>query len=412
MVNVNIEVSRAVPQLNEDALTLVIFKNARAKTGVVTPVRINSLDDLTDNFEIPTGASELLEFRELYCAEYLIRTGVNLLCYPVITPGELVAADITAISDIEILRYKFIVAPYLFLTATNYSTATVGIDLLVKFVQQSSVAAELYVDLDPFTVASTVSADVIADFALDTSAKFESFINSGFATFASKFDSPTGISLTTENIVTPGTYAEATDFVGIPSSLAAISRKAVVVLAGSPWLPVAGETYGVINEFTSLFRALSTVEKEAFQAANINVLITRVGIGNLFVSQNTMFDADGDVANPLLRSHVVTEALWVKSKLTDIAYSSMFRPNNQKTWDSISLKLKAFFDNLVKKEGIESYKVYIGKNITMTTEDIAAGILKVSVMYLPIRVIEAITFNITIVESEAAYDITLNGGAL
>jgi hypothetical protein len=96
--------------------------------------------------------------------------------------------------------------------------------------------------------------------------------------------------------------------------------------------------------------------------------------------------------HPFYRSHVITEALWIKRQLIRIAESMLFQPNNRKSWDTVSLRMKSLFGTILNSDGIENYQVYIGKDITMTESDIANGIMKAAVSYLPIRVIESVEF--------------------
>ncbi len=90
--------------------------------------------------------------------------------------------------------------------------------------------------------------------------------------------------------------------------------------------------------------------------------MTKTGIGNLFVSQNTLYPyAVGEESNPLIRSHVVTEALYIKRLLKRVAEGLMYAPNNIKTWNTFSLKAKALFSDMQDKEGIEDFSVQVGK---------------------------------------------------
>lgn len=419
-INVNIQVERAVPQLNEEALTLVIFKNARFKSSV-TDVLVRPLKgaDLLEIFEEPTRTIEesvnpaaMKEFRELHTAEYLLSAGVNIICYATDVVGELDADDVANFIDQETIGYKFIVVPYDFVTTTTAPTALLAMITSAETV----IDAELYLDLTP-DIATTDIATVMTLIASYRSPKVSLFVNSGFYNATSNFTLPqvgdplANLNLGQAYLADGSAYAAATDFVGIPASLAVLVRKAKLLLNGKPWLPVAGETYGKITEFSSVYRSLSTKEKEDFQSDNLNVLISRIGVGPLMVSQNTITDFE-TASYPLIRSHVVTQALWIKRQLKFIANSVLFLPNNQKTWDSVALRLKDILKNQLNNEGIEDYVVLVGRGITMTAEDIANGIMRVSISYTPIRAIESISFDVTIKESENIYDIVLSGGEL
>lgn len=390
-VNINVSTERYVPHVNNEGLTLVVFKNAvNTNSDKTVPVRVNSVADLKENFEGGT----IPAFNELYSAEYLLNAGVSLLCYSIKTVGTVVQEDITNISDIENLDYKMIVVPYAFV---NETTGDEDIGLLMSFAKTRDV--EIYLDLEPFVKAADLggTGGILDNIKNNSSEKLQIFKNSGLPNTATALTIPDTLTVTDFKLATPGAYAAATDFVGVPASLAAVARKALFLKEGVYWLPVAGETYGVANEFIKLLEKITTVEKEALQSNNINVLVSKVGVGNLFTSQNTMFQsAVEDNSNPLIRSHVVTELLAIKRQLRTIADKAMFAPNNAKTWTSLSLKINNLLQKLKDADAIEEYDVKIGLDITMTEADVANGLIKSRIKYLPIRLTEAIEFNVVI----------------
>ena len=400
-ININVQIARAIAQENLDGLTLVIFKNARKQSGVTESlVSVKQLSDLTDNFEEPTTIAEA---RELHTAEYLVRAGVNLLCYSTAAVGTIGTADITAFGDVELFGYKLIVAPYVYLTAANTESN------LLSFAKENDV--QLFLDLDPEVTVSGVGAIVTA-LGVNVSAKLEVFANGGLPNFRSAFsDIPTEFLDSSILDEEDDPIAPEERYYGILASAAAVARKARLLLLAKPWLPVAGETNGIVNEFAQLYRKLTTLEKEALQSNNINVLITKVGVGNVFVSQNTMFPSDTP-SDALIRSHVVTETLYIKRLLKKEAEKLKFAPNNLKTWNSFSLKTQKLFKQILDDDGIEDFSIQVGLGITMTAQDIAEGKFKAVVTFLPIRVIEEITFNIILQEQEESYVIDFIGGAL
>lgn len=394
-INFNIQIARAIGQVNDESLTLLVFQNAR---GFTAPTRVNTLAELVAGATTPTTIAQA---RELYVAEYLLRAGVNLLCYSTATAETIAAGDITAIEDVETLNYKMVLAPYKLITDDTFNSAA----LLEAFVATKDV--QLFLDIDPaesIADASTIEALVDAikgDLTSRSarSAKIELFYNFGLATFETSFPL-NGSNFPTEFV---------SGFYGIPASALAVARKASFLNGGTPWFPVAGQTYGAIPEVTTLNVKLSTAQKEALQAEGVNVLHTKVGLGNLLVSQNTLATEEA-----LTRSHVVTEALYIKRRLKAIAEGLLYLPNNLKTWTSFELKAKDLFTKIQAADGIEQYSVSAGLGQTMTQQNINDGKFIASVSFLPIRVIEEITFNIIIQETANQYDVdvTTNGGDL
>lgn len=391
-INVDVRLARSVPRINNEGLTLVVFKNARKKSDIEdTIVRINSAKELYDSFEVfdGTDTEKFAGARELYCAEYLLAMGVNLLCYPTDTRGTIAAGDITNIEDIAVLDYKFVVVPYAF--------ADAGLSGVVTMIKD--IDAQLFTDLIPNGDAAAVTTAITA-LGTDVSKKVEIFVNGGVSSFTSEYLEDT------EVVFSP--FDSETVFIGIPASITAVARKANLLNKRTPWLPVAGETNGMTPEFTKLARKLSTAEKVAFQAAGANVLFTKTGIGSMFVSQNTLHDTENDM-DPFIRSHVVTLALWVKRELSKIANKAMYAPNIQKTWNMFSLSATSILNYALESNGIEEFRVFIGEGSTMTTEDINNGIMKATIRMLPIRVVEAINISLVIQATEDSFEIEIGG---
>lgn len=387
-ININVQVARSVARTNQDGLTMVVLKNARRAAGVTDDiVTVDTLEDLTTKLESSDAAGEY----ELYVLEYLVRAGVNLLAYTTGTVGAIDADDITAISDLETLNYKMLTAPYAFIDSSNTES------LLLQFAKNNDV--QLLLDLDP-DATPTEAGDAVDALGTDVSAKLELFVNAGLPPYTSVY---------TDNVSSD--FDALNGFYGVPASAAAIAKRARTLQSGTPWTPIAGEVFGLVDEFTELYRKLSTTEKTAFQAENLNVLFTKVGVGNLFVSQNTMVDSTNS-ADPLRRAHVVTESLYIKRLLKREAERLLFAPNNIKTWNQFSLKAKSLFKRMVDENGLEDFSIQVGRGITMTEQDIAEGKFKAVVTFLPIRVIEEITFNIVIQETEDAYVVNFEGGDL
>jgi len=433
-IRINVNVEQLVPQVLEDGLILVLFREAELVDNTVEePIRVNSVAELKEQFKLPE-VSELPEepteddldehmedvnkqrkaFNELYSAEYLLRTGANILCFKV--SDTITEDEIEAIEDIENLNYRLIVVP-----SENIEEPNDKLDLLLDFVKDSDV--QLYLNLDLGVDAEAVklykegkeavpavpggegeegtpAVPAVEGKAGKLSKNVELFKNFGLPRFPSTF--PMDID-TNDFDLEKG-------FLGIPTAIAVAARKSKLLNLKQSWIPVAGEQNGLVNEFFKLAEKITRKEKENLQAENVNVLISKMGVGNILVSQNTMLDLSVDnPKNPFYRSHVVTSALMIKRELNRIANSASYRPNTSNTWESLRLKMKSFFANLVSKEAVEEFEILVGLGITMTEEDVENGLLKVKVRYLPIRVIEAIEFNIVIQQQTGSIDIDFTG---
>lgn len=409
-VTINTRVIRALPVVNDNGLVLAILKNARqvdnlgATITEPTPVRLNSLEDLYANFEVDTQSTpvSLKSARELYVLEYLIRAGVNVLALAVKTPASgIQATDIAKVND-EQFNYKFVIAPYEFITnmEDSYDDESQPGRELLKLASDRDV--QVFLDINPFVSPSIVPAELIAT----RNAKISIQVNTAIPNFISSYS----IIPSTYDLAVEGAYSDATDFVGIPASAAVVARQARYWNAETPYLPVAGETYGVFNEFNSVLRALKTTEKNSFQAKQINPLVSKIGVGAYMTAQNTMH-ASTNPKDPLLRRHIVSLTLWIKRYLRNLGEAYLYLPNVQKTWTSWELRVAEFLENLQRQDAILKYQQAAGDDVT-TPEEIAEGIMKAYVAFLPTRVTESIILDLLIQESEGSVDIFVNGGTL
>lgn len=402
-VKINVNVEQLVPQVLEDGLVLVILEYATKNSSDVI-VRLNSVEDLKEKFEV-NNTEKINSFNELYEVEYLLRTGANVLC----TTKEAISVPSLEenLSNMEDLNFRFILAPYLKVDGTlklkGEEGKTTVEGKLFEFVKENDV--ELFLNLE-HTVTADGLGGIISLLSEHLSHKVQLFKNFGLPRFRSVFDIPKELKDGVNDFNTVD------GFFGVSAATAAVARKSKLLNRGISWVPVAGEQYGLANEFFKLLESFSKLEKTKLQANNVNVLLTKRGIGNMFVSQNTMLQLPDEVVNPrhpFYRGHVVTEAFAIKRELDRIANYALYRPNNSKTWTEIELKIKTLFKNLLEKEAVEGFEILIGRGVTMTDEDIENGILKARVRYLPIRVIEQVEFNVVIQQSTNTVDIEFYG---
>lgn len=401
---INISVSRLnrLHEASKDGLILLILTQVKVKDSVVdsvvVPTIVNSVSELHDKFEVRTSGSPakpvLTGLYQMYTAEYLLSTGATLLVYPTEEAGEFtIDTDGPNLLDIEELDYKLILAPYTFIEgqgADSDELAT-NIEELVKLVQSTddddlNLSAQLFLDLKLDDIFESNAKLTEATKALLNSirptAKIEVYANSGPANFYSKV---TGLPAF-------GTQG----FVGVPASAIAAARKAKLLRDKMPFIPVAGKDNGAVTEITTLYKKLSTFEKEELQANNINVLTTKLGLGPLFVSQNTMAPGT-DPYEPLRRSHAVTLALWFKREVVKAAYEFEHTPNNAKSWALLELRLRKLFDDIYEANGLEERaEILLGRATTSAT-DIKAGKLNIIINFIPVNVLREININLNVI---------------
>lgn len=195
----------------------------------------------------------------------------------------------------------------------------------------------------------------------------------------------------------------------IPASVAAQARKLQNRQNDEPYLPVAGETYGVFREFKDLKERLSRKEKEAFQKAYVNPFYLKRGVGVHLVAQNTRNNTSEEgKLEPLNRGHVNTLTNYLADYFRSLGDSYHGLPNNRKTWDHFRLDADKILRKFVRNDGIEDFAVVTGRRL-MSEVDIAAGTFKAQIHFLPVRVIESVVLNLivhdnveTIVEVQVA----------
>jgi len=408
---INISVSRLsrLHEASKDGLILLILTQVEAKDGVTVPTIVNSVSELHDKFEVRTSGSPAAPvpagLYQMYTAEYLLSTGATLLVYPTADAGAFnINTDGPNLLDIEELDYKLILAPYTFIgdPGTN-------ITQLAKLVQSTdstgsttgclNLSAQLFLDLKldgifESTAQLTDPTKTLLN-TVRTTPKIEVYANGGPASFYSKV---TGLP-------TLGTDG----FIGVPASAIAAARKAKLLRDKMPFIPVAGKDNGAVAEITTLYKKLSTFEKEELQANNINVLTTKLGLGPLFVSQNTMVPSD-DPREPLRRSHAITLALWFKREVVKAAYEFEYAPNNTKTWALLELKLRKLFDDIYEAGGLEERAEILLGRATTSANDIKAGKLNIIINFVPVNVLREININLNIIGEPNIIEAVVGGG--
>jgi hypothetical protein len=405
---INISVSRLnrVHEASKDGLILLILTQVKVKDSVVdsvvVPTIVNSVSELHDKFEVRTSGSPagpvLTGLYQMYTAEYLLSTGATLLVYPTAEAGEFtISTDGPNLLDIEELDYKLILAPYTFIEGQDADSEELAanIEELVKLVQSTNgglnLSAQLFLDLkldDIFESNAQLTEQtrtLLNQVRTTANAKIEVYANSGPANFYSKV---TGLPA----FPAFGTYG----FVGVPASAIAAARKAKLLRDKMPFIPVAGKDNGAVAEITTLYKKLSTFEKEELQANNINVLTTKLGLGPLFVSQNTMAPST-DPYEPLRRSHAVTLALWFKREVVKAAYEFEHTPNNAKSWALLELRLRKLFDDIYEANGLEERAEILLGRATTSANDIKAGKLNIIINFIPVNILREININLNVI---------------
>ena len=397
-INISVNRLNRLHEASKDGLILLILTQVEAKDGVTVPTIVNSVLELHDKFEVRTSGSPagpvLAGLYQMYTAEYLLSTGATLLVYPTEAAGAFtINTDGPNLLDIEELDYKLILAPYTFIEGEG-----ANIKELAKLVQSTdgtgsttgclNLSAQLFLDLkldgifgsNAYAQLTTATKTLLN--SIRSTAKIEVYANSGPANFYSKV---TGLPAF-------GTQG----FVGVPASAIAAARKAKLLRDKMPFIPVAGKDNGTVTEITTLYKKLSTFEKEGLQANNINVLTTKLGLGPLFVSQNTMTPST-DPYEPLRRSHAVTLALWFKREVVKAAYEFEHTPNNTKSWALLELKLRKLFDDIYESDGLEERAEILLGRATTSANDIKAGKLNIIINFIPVNVLREININLNII---------------
>lgn len=366
-INIDVRIARLLPNENPIGTTLAIIDELEYKNGVdETAVhKVNSLTELKNLIDTETLSSEAKQ--ELVELEYLVRAGVVLLIFKHDEGLD------TNLEDQLLHDYQFIVTPGKQIT----NTADEVITDTIALVKKKTVNAEYFVNINNDNLNP-----------VDNGPKVTYSYNLGKVEFKSLTD---------------------LNEIFIPTALATVVRKVRLLQLETPYLPVAGETEGVITEFTNLTNQVGNIKKQELQEAGINPAILKPGIGAIIVAQNTSLFI-GDAANPLAKGHITTLALDIKRKLTNLAEATLFKLNNRATWDSIRMKVRTLMNPLLDAGAIETYDVAVGLNETMTQQDVREGRLILNVRFTPVKAIEEINITLTILEGTADYIIETDGG--
>lgn len=180
----------------------------------------------------------------------------------------------------------------------------------------------------------------------------------------------------------------------ILAGVMAQARKILNREKGIPYQPIAGETHGVFLDFIDVEERLSRKERNTLQENNVNPLILKIGVGVHFVAQRTRYSTN--TKETFAKAHANTLTNYLIDALEDIGDKYHFTPNNQTTWDLLNMDIKSLLRTV--SAGITDSAVITGRRV-MSAEDIANGILKAKVVFVPIEVSEEVEFNLVIQDS-------------
>ena len=395
---VNITRVNRIRNIGDEGLTLAILTDVKYRGGkgeAGSATKITSVSSLYETFEPNTNKG----MYQLVNAEYLLRSGVPILVYIPNSPEDFTSTDAAYLQSIHDDEFNFVqaVAPYEFLgeelnLQILEGTIAKALNNPISFYTDIDTSGPVfgYDDIKGYAEIKEDFDEAIGDIAR---AKLEVCVNSAAPTFNASAN--------------PG-MSELPDFgkdgyKGILGSSLLAARKARLIMLGTPWLPVAGQANGAVRDTGALLVRYTKAEKEAIQDLNMNLLTNKIGFGPLFVSQNTMYESENKY-DPLIRSHVVTEALWMKRVLEQIGEKYEFSLSLTKTADYLETELRKFYLDLYNKGGIEE-----PANIQVSIDD---NKLIAYIAYLPIKAIEAIEINVTLIDDTADVVIGSDGGNL
>lgn len=179
----------------------------------------------------------------------------------------------------------------------------------------------------------------------------------------------------------------------IDAGVAAMTKKLLNLENEVPWLPIAGEDTGVFPEFLDVETRLSRAQKEAYQAANVNPLVVKTGVGVYLVAQNTR--AKQVSTSPINRAHANTLINYLVTVFKTMGDKYKQRANNSTTWNAFKLEASKVLRDIMTQDGLEQFAVSTGRR-EMTESDIANGIFKAKILLLPVRVIEAVVLQLVV----------------
>lgn len=376
-IKINVSIGRNITPVNDTGLTLAILRYAIPKEteNVGEILRINNVEELHKNYE----AANKDAAEELFTLEYLLNTGVNLLVYHILddveSGNEIKKADITKIEDIEMLNYDFLIVPHR--RIDQFKEAE--LNLIAGLVEKLDI--ETYITVDNAEALPSIKTPKMSALANAMEIQMKSNVLKAFEV---------------EPIIT--------------AAQAYLVRKVKMLQRGTPWIPIAGEENGLMNEGIRLTRQIGTLEKNKLQAAGINPLVMKRGVGNVLTSQTTMAKELEDTQNDLRRGSIVTLTLFIKKFLKRYAEKTLFKPNTLKTWNQVDMDLKAQFATLEDQGALTDSTVAVGLHKTMTQEDINNRVLKIYTDFKPTQAIETIEANVVIKETTGEYSITMDGG--
>lgn len=391
---VNIQRINRLRDVGNEGLTLVILTNATYKSGkgtAGTVTKITSVEELYNTVE-PHDNTDYLGMGQLVNAEYLLRNGVPILVYPTLTRKEFIKDDADYLIDEvygEDYNFVQVLVPY------NYvDIGSLAITVAKELSSKADVTAQIFLDIDPTVPVENVStkAALISGNAVVAGAKVDVCLNTISPAFTINKEGNMAVPIFGTN----GYY-------GVLGSTLVAARKAQLLMNGTPWLPVAGQENGAVRDGISLYKKYSKKQRNTIQEAKVNLLTNKVGFGPLFVSQNTMYTSD-NLTDPLLRSHVVTEALWIKRELQKLGSRFEHSLSIVKTVNYIEAALRDFFNKIYAANGLEQPAL-----IDVVLKD---NSIKAYIEYIPVKAVEAIEINVSLIDDTVEVGIAQDGGNL
>lgn len=381
--NVKVTIGRNVPIVDDTGLTLAILTHNKIKDAEKSKQvnRVNSINELYELIDKPTSQLEEgkdVSVEEAYVLEYLLNNNVNLL----IVDSKTISQIEEDLVDQSNLGYVFITTLNSYLVKGVEGTA---IGSAVRIITDNNVNAELILNLE-----LNANADALGGSDLIDSSKITVQQNAGIPIMNTKLE------------------LEGNEYC-VPMAVQTIINKVNLLKAGTPWLPVAGQTTGLANGFSRLVKQVGRIEKENYQRNRINPTIMKRGVGNVIVSESTRHKPLSN-KDPLANGYVITLNTQIRDFLFKEGEKAQFKTNSETTWQLINMSITTFLNRIKDAGGIDEFDVQVGLDRTMTREDVRNGILRINVTYLPVAVIKEIEISVVIKEDAGIYTIEMDGG--
>jgi hypothetical protein len=191
----------------------------------------------------------------------------------------------------------------------------------------------------------------------------------------------------------------------VPPSVVALGAMSYGEATQAVWFAPAGFTRGGLSEgrgglpTLAVSQRLSAKERDSLYEVNINPIAQFPAEGIVIFGQKTL----QAVPSALDRINVRRLLIFIKKRISVIASTLLFEPNQTATWGKFISQVQPFLDGVKSGFGLEGFKIVLDS--TTTTPDLVdRNVMYAKIYVKPTKAIEFIAIDFVITNQGASFD--------